>query len=112
MRNAVVKTVSGLLVGSCLGMALPASAEVNVVGGEQRTAGVPPDYGSLGDTDSDAQITCWQQGKAVFSDKNFNTVLLGRLASESSITLKDNKDGALALAVSLDQGLCLVTIEP
>ena len=112
MRNAAVRAVYGLLVGGCLGIAPAAFAEVNVTGSEKRTVGLPVDYGSLGDKESSAQITCWQQGKQVFSDKDYNTVLLGAIASESSITLKDNEDGALALAVSLDQGLCLVTINP
>ena len=112
MRSAVARTVFGLVAGCCLSMASAVSAEVNVTGNEQRMVGFPADFGSLGDEDSDAHITCWQQGQKVFSDKDYNTVLLGTLAGESSITLKNNKDGAQVLAVSLDQSLCLVTITP
>lgn len=108
----MARAFAGLVAGCSLYVVWPALAEVAVTGDEQRMVGLPADYGSLGDEDSSAGITCWQQGQKIFSDQDYNTVLLGALASESSITLKNNKDGAQTLAISLDQGLCLVTIEP
>ena len=108
----MARTVYGLACGCCLSVAGPALAEVAVTGDEQRMVGIPADYGSLGDEDSSAGIECWQQGKEIFSDQDYNTVLLGGLAGESAITLKNNKDGAQTLAISLDNGLCFVTIKP
>jgi len=110
--NTMARTVAGLVAGCCLYTAWPALAEVAVTGDEQRTVGLPVDYGSLGDEGSSAGIECWQQGKEIFSDKDYNTVLLGALASESAITLKNNRDGAQTLAISLDESLCFVTITP
>ena len=108
----MARTVHGLAYGCCLSLACPALAEVAVTGDEQRMVGLPADYGSLGDEDTSASIKCWQQGKEILSDQDYNTVLLGGLAGESAITLKNNKDGAQTLAISLDHGLCLVTIKP
>ena len=115
-KNLMARTAAGLVAVSCLSLAwaglTPASAEVAVTGDEQRVIGLPPDYGSLGDENSSATIACWQQGQKIFSDKDYNTVLLGALTSESAITLKNNTNGAQTLAISLDHGLCLVTISP
>jgi hypothetical protein len=77
-----------------------------------RVGDIAADLGALGTPTSDASMACWQDGKEIFSADAFNTVLLGDLAGASAITLKNNTDGTQALAISLDNGLCFVTIAP
>lgn len=77
-----------------------------------RIADITPDLGALGTEKTEATMACWQGGKEVFSAAEFNTVLLGELAGASTITLKNMTNGTQALAISLDNGLCFVTIEP
>lgn len=73
---------------------------------------IAADLSALGSETSNATMACWQNGKEIFNTEDFNTVLLGGLAGKNAITLKNNSDGAQALAISLDDGLCFVTIDP
>ena len=93
-------------------LALSAKADVTVTGDQPRHVEIPVDYGALGSETSNAAMQCWQEGKEIFSAEDYNTVLLGGLAGETAITLKSNQDGAQTLAISLEDGLCFVTIEP
>ncbi len=89
-----------------------AQAEVSFNEKPARVAAIAAELGALGTETSEATMACWQDGKEVFSAAEFNTVLLGGLAGESAITLKNNSNGAQALAISLSDGLCFVTIVP
>lgn len=87
-------------------------AEVQLGPEGVRVGDIPVDLRSLGSETSDATMACWQGGKEIFSADEFNTVLLGGLAGETAITLKNNSNGTQALAISLENGLCFVTIAP
>lgn len=87
-------------------------AEVQLNPEGVRVGDIPVDLRSLGSETSDATMACWQGGKEIFSADEFNTVLLGGLAGETAITLKNNSNGTQALAISLENGLCFVTIAP
>jgi hypothetical protein len=89
-----------------------ATAEVTVNNGERRVGEIQADLNALGTETSQAAMQCWQGGKEIFSTQDYNTVLLGGIAGDSAITLKNNTDGAQTLAISLENGLCFVTIEP
>ena len=112
IKDTIGAILPAVLCACLIGMASAAQAQIEVKGDQPRTLGVPQDFGSLGSETSSAAMECWQDGKEVFSADDFNTVLLGGLASESAITLTNNVDGGRTLAISLDNGLCFVTIEP
>lgn len=95
-----------------LGSSGAAKAEVSFNDGAPKVGDVAVDIGALGSETSAASMACWQGGKEIFSAAEFNTVLLGGLAGESAITLKNNTNGTQALAISLENGVCFVTIEP
>ena len=113
MNKPSIATSLLALAAACLvGFGLSAKADVAVTGDQPRHVEIPVDYGALGSESSNAAMACWQEGKEIFSVEDYNTVLLGGLAGESAITLKSNDDGAQTLAISLENGLCVVTIEP
>ena len=95
-----------------LGTVSAGHAEVTFSEQGESVPTITADLGALGTETSNATMACWQNGKEIFSAEEFNTVLLGGLAGETAITLKNSSDGSQALAISLDNGLCFVTIEP
>lgn len=114
MKNNPTKSalLSALVTTWLIGSADPAVAELAVNNDERRVGEIQADLNALGNETSQAAMKCWQGGKEIFSAEDYNTVLLGGLAGDSAITLKNNTDGAQTLAISLENGLCFVTIEP
>ena len=113
MRGARAAGLGALAMVLATGLAWEGRADVKVNEGEgPRVGSIAADLNALGTETSEVTMACWQGGEEIFSADEFNTVLLGGLAGDTAITLTNNTNGSQALAISLDESLCFVTIAP